>query len=273
MASILFQFLNMVSMKNLLKTKVLPVILGLSFLILTNSCVKKNPGPGGKSTITGIITGQNFTAGELEKQQITFTNGAQLEHGDYFLLNQVKDGNNYYIYFKNPNWVSSADPALQGRTGLEVSFNYSDSNLEITQAVKSKLAALGVLEFTMSLSNDILTLVYKSRKDVPDPDNGTTNFAIDIANQGSADFLSPTVLYMAEKHVYLCYGTNTVPDEDLKTNNFGAFEFSNLQAGTYKIYTISDNPPYIDEHKEIAKTIEITEDGTTTDAGTFLVYY
>jgi hypothetical protein len=78
---------------------------------------------------------------------------------------------------------------------------------------------------------------------------------------------------MAEKHVYLCYGTNTVPDEDLKTNNFGAFEFSNLQAGTYKIYTISDNPPYIDEHKEIAKTIEITEDGTTTDAGSFLVYY
>lgn len=273
MAFILFQFHNMVFMKNLLKTKLLNLILGATLFLISNSCVKKNPGPGGNSTIKGTVTGQNFSAGELEKQQITFTNGAQLEHGDYFLLNQVKDGNNYYIYFKNPNWVSTADPMLQGRTGLEVSFNYSDSNVEIAQAVKSKLAALGVLEFTMALSNDILTLIYKSRKDVPDPDNGTTNFAIDIANQGSADFLSPTVLYMAEKHVYLCYGANTVPDEDIKTNNFGAFEFTNLQVGTYKIYTISDNPPYIDEHKEIAKTIEITENGINTDAGTFLVYY
>jgi hypothetical protein len=273
MASILFQFLIKAFMKNSLKTKSSSILLGAILLIFSVACVKKNPGPGGKASIKGVITGQNFSAGELEKQQITFTNGAQLEHGDYFLLNQVKDGNNYYIYFKNPNWVTTADPNLQGRTGLEVVFNYSDSNIGIAQAVKSKLASIGVLDFNMTLTNDILTLTYKSRKDIPDPDNGTTNFAIDIANQGSADYLSPTILYMAEKHVYLCYGNNTIADEDVKTNNFGEFEFSNLQAGTYKVYTISDNPPYLDEHKEVSKTIEITESNPNTDAGTLQIYY
>lgn len=242
-------------------------------LILLSACVKKNPGPGGTATISGVITGQNFTAGELEKQQLIFTGGEQIEHGDYFLLNQVKDGNNYYIYFKNPTWVTPADPGLQGRIGIEVVFNYSDSNIEIAQAVKNKLATLGVLEFNMALSSDLLTLIYKSRKDVPDPDNGTTNFSIDVANQGSADFLSPTILYMAEKHVYLCYGSSSIPSEDVKTNNFGSFEFKNLQIGTYKVYVISDNPPYNDEHKEISQTIEITEKGMTIDAGTLHVYY
>jgi len=47
-------------------------------LILLSACVKKNPGPGGTATISGVITGQNFTAGELEKQQLIFTGGDQI---------------------------------------------------------------------------------------------------------------------------------------------------------------------------------------------------
>ena len=110
-----------------------------SILLLTNttSCVKKNPGPGGTSAITGKITGQDFMAGENEVQQITFTSGAQIEHGNYFLINEVKNGDNYYIYFKNPTWVSNANPNIQGRIGLEVVFNYSDANTTIAQAVKN----------------------------------------------------------------------------------------------------------------------------------------
>lgn len=258
-------------MKKLLKTsKFSLLVISITTLF---GCIKKNPGPGGTSMIKGIVTGQNFSAGENEIQQITFTEGSQLEHGDYFLLNEVKDGENYYIYFKNPNWVSPADPGLQGRIGIEVQFNYSDSNTEIAQAVKNKLAAQGNLAFNMALDNDILTLSYKSRMDISDPDNGTTNFGIDIANQGSADILSPTILNIAEKRVYICYGEQQIPADDIRTTNLGAFEFQNLQIGTYKVYVISENPPYADEHKEIAKTISITEKGTIVDAGIFHTYF
>lgn len=156
-------------MKKLLKISFLSILI-LSLSLLTSACVKKNPGPGGTSAIRGKITGQEFKPGEVEIQQLIFTGGNQIEHGDYFLLNKVSNNDNYYIYFKNPNWVSVADPGLEGRIGLEVIFNYSDSNLDIAQAVKNKLTTVNPLNFTMSLNQDLLTMVYKQVGDIPDLD-------------------------------------------------------------------------------------------------------
>ncbi len=249
------------------------LLLLIVLFITTFSCVKKYPGQGGTSAIKGKVTGQDFIAGENEVQQITFTSGSQIEHGDYFLLNEVKDGNNYYIYFKNPTWVSAANPNIQGRIGLEVVFNYSDANTTIAQAVKNKIAGLGVLNFTMALDQDILTLSYKSHQAIPDPDNGTTNFALDVANQGSADYISPSIQNMAEKNVYICYGENTYASENVKTNTYGEFQFTNLQVGTYKVYVVSENPPIDGQHIEIAQTIEITSKGTISDLGTLHVFH
>ncbi|MCF8203381.1 MAG: hypothetical protein K9J18_09895, partial [Crocinitomicaceae bacterium] len=231
------------------------------------------PGPAGTSAINGKVTGQDFIAGENEVQQIIFTSGAQIEHGDYFLLNEVKDGNNYYIYFKNPTWVSSANPNIQGRIGLEVVFNYSDANTTIAQAVKNKIAGLGILNFNMALDQDILTLAYKSHQAIPDPDNGTTNFALDVANQGSADYISPMVQNMAEKNVYICYGENTFASDNVKTNAYGDFQFTNLQVGTYKVYVVSENPPIDGQHIEIEQTIEITAKGSISDLGTLHIFH
>jgi hypothetical protein len=259
-------------MRKSLNNKLVPLLL-IGLIVTTFSCVKKNPGPGGTSAINGKVTGQDFIAGENEIQQITFTSGAQIEHGDYFLLNEVKDGNNYYIYFKNPTWVSSANPNIQGRIGLEVVFNYSDANTTIAQAVKNKIAGLGVLNFTMALDLDILTLAYKNHQAIPDPDNGTTNFALDVANQGSADYISPMVQNMAEKNVYICYGDNTFASDNVKTNAYGDFQFTNLQVGTYKVYVVSENPPIDGQHIEIEQTIEITAKGTISDLGTLHIFH
>jgi hypothetical protein len=249
------------------------LLLLIVLFITTFSCVKKYPGQGGTSAIKGKVTGQDFIAGENEVQQITFTSGSQIEHGDYFLLNEVKDGNNYYIYFKNPTWVSAANPNIQGRIGLEVVFNYSDANTTIAQAVKNKIAGLGVLNFTMALDQDILTLSYKNHQAIPDPDNGTTNFALDVANQGSADYISTSIQNMAEKNVYICYGENTYASDNVKTNTYGEFQFTNLQVGTYKVYVVSENPPIDGQHIEIAQTIEITSKGTISDLGTLHVFH
>jgi hypothetical protein len=259
-------------MRKSLNNKLVPLLL-IGLIVTTFSCVKKIPGPGGTSAINGKVTGQDFIAGENEIQQITFTSGAQIEHGDYFLLNEVKDGNNYYIYFKNPTWVSSANPNIQGRIGLEVVFNYSDANNTIAQAVKNKIAGLGVLNFTMALDQDILTLAYKNHQAIPDPDNGTTNFALDVANQGSADYISPMVQNMAEKNVYICYGANTFASDNVKTNAHGDFQFTNLQVGTYKVYVVSENPPIDGQHIEIEQTIEITAKGTISDLGTLHIFH
>jgi hypothetical protein len=260
-------------MKKSLKTKVLKVTVGVAIIFFQTACVKKNVGPGGTSAIKGSVTGQDFKQGENELQHITFTSGSQLEHGDYFLLNDLTSGTNYYIYFSNPTWISPANPNLQGRTGLEVVFNYSNSNVSIAQAVKVKLESLGVLNANLSLQQDILTLSWKSRKNVVDPDNGTTNFAVDVSNQGEADFLQTGVLNMAEKRVYLCYGDNNYPSEDVRTNQLGEFFFPDLQKGTYKVYVISMDPPYEEMHKEVAKSVTISEDKSIINAGVLGIYY
>ncbi|MEY4487411.1 MAG: hypothetical protein RL440_1958, partial [Bacteroidota bacterium] len=129
------------------------------------------------------------------------------------------------------------------------------------------------LNFTMALDQDILTLSYKSHQAIPDPDNGTTNFALDVANQGSADYISPSIQNMAEKNVYICYGENTYASENVKTNTYGEFQFTNLQVGTYKVYVVSENPPIDGQHIEIAQTIEITSKGTISDLGTLHVFH
>lgn len=262
----------MVSMKKSSKDKLFTFLLLLLFG-LTNSCVKKNPGPGGTSAIKGKVIGQEFNSGEVEIQQLIFTGGDQIEHGDYFLLNKVSNNENYYIYFKNPNWVSLADPGLEGRIGLEVIFNYSDSNLDIAQAVKNKLATLNPLNFTMSLSQDVLTLVYKQVGDIPDLDNGSTNFATDVVNQGSLNYLSPNTVPMAEKRVYICYGDNSYPDDDVRTNANGEFIFENLQIGTYKIYVISDEANNSNIPEEVGQTVLITEKQSIQDIGSLQIIF
>ena len=83
-------------MKKSLKTISVSLLL-LGILFTTFSCVKKNPGPGGTSAIKGKVIGQEFIPGEVEIQQLIFTGGGQLEHGDYFILNKVSNNDNYYI--------------------------------------------------------------------------------------------------------------------------------------------------------------------------------
>ena len=78
---------------------------------------------------------------------------------------------------------------------------------------------------------------------------------------------------MAEKRVYLCYGDNSYSSEDVRTNQLGEFFFTNLQKGTYKVYVISMAPPYEEMHKEVAKTVTITEDKSIVNAGVLGIYY
>ena len=260
-------------MQKSLKIKASILFIGVAIIFLQAACVKKNVGPGGTSGISGSVTGQDFKQGKNEIQHITFTSGAQLEHGDYFLLNDLTSGVNFYIYFKNPNWISSANPNLEGRTGLEVVFNYSDSNVDIAQAVKTKLESVGVLSANLSLQQDILTLSWKSRKNVVDLDNGTTNFAVDVSTQGEADFLQTGAINIAEKRVYLCYGDNSYASQDVRTNQLGEFLFTDLQKGTYKVYVISMSPPYEEMHKEVGETVVISEDKSIVNAGVLEIFY
>ncbi|MFM7758386.1 MAG: carboxypeptidase-like regulatory domain-containing protein [Crocinitomicaceae bacterium] len=244
----------------------------LLLLVLVFAACKKIEGPGGTSAIRGQLTGQDYSFGDKEVTTISFSSCATLEHGDYWLLNSTDSSKLYYIYYQNPSWISSADPQLQGRIGIAVSFNYSDSNIEIAQRTLDSINQQNDLPFELSLTQDILTVTSKFSGEVVDADDYTTPFSVDISNQGSPNMLGDT-FGRADERVYIIYGDNTYSANSVRTDEEGKFSFEGLQTGTYTIYAISEDTIQNGKFNRISKTIEITEKKQIVDGGVFNVFY
>ncbi len=249
----------------------LKAILFAALVALTLSSCEKIAGPGGTSSITGTVTGINSSAGQYEVIEITVTPGSILEHGDYFIVNQLS-GENYYFYFNNPVWVTSADPALQGRTGIQIDFSYDDTDLEIANKVDSVLNANLAEGFNINTVGDIITLTATEMGNIPDPDDVTTSFLVDVANQGEVGYIG-TETPMTDMRVYLCYGENDLYDESTRTGENGAFSFRDLQIGKYTVYVLSKDSLTDEYIIPVKQEIEITADGSVVETENFLIQH
>jgi hypothetical protein len=250
--------------------KILFRISAMAMVFHLTSC-EKIAGPGGTSMITGTVSGINQSAGQYEVIEITVTPGIELEHGDYFIINQW-NGNNFYFWFNNPNWVSDGNPNLQGRTGVQINFQYSEDNITIAQRVDSTLQVHLGGAFDIVRSADIISLTAKEMGNIPDPDDVTTSFLMDVSNQGELGQIG-TETAMTDVRVYLTYGENTIYDESEKTGVNGAFAFRNLQVGKYTLYVLSKDSISQEYTIPVEKEIEITSDESVVDAGNFLIQH
>jgi hypothetical protein len=234
-------------------------------LIGSLSSCKKIAGPGGTSVIRGKVVGINNSTGEPETLDIIVKNGNDIEHGDYFLLNGVSEDALYYIWYNNPTWVSNGNPNLQGRIGIQVNFNYSDSNLDVANATFAAMNAVISSEFTVTQNNDIISLIALTNVEIADADNGTTNFNVDVTNQGASD-VNGNEAAITEERVYLIYGDGEVFNDIARTGADGVFTFEGLQVGKYKLYALSKDS-LTGEKKPIYKEIEISEKASISDIG------
>ena len=239
-------------------------IIAISLLAVFTNC-KKVEGPGGTSAIRGAVVGVNNSLGQSEIIEITVKKGMDLEHGDYWLFNGPAGGSLYYVWYNNPTWVSNGNPNLQGRIGIQVDFNYSDSNLDIAQNTLSAVEAALNGDFTISSNQDILTLVSTTHSEISDADNGTTNFNIDVASQGELD-LNGSQTSMPDERVYLIYGDGTVFSETARTGADGVFTFEGLQIGKYKVYALTEDP-ITGEKLPVYKSIEISTKESINEIG------
>jgi hypothetical protein len=246
-------------------------ILVLGLLIIGLSC-KKTAGTGGTSAIKGEVIGANVIMGKKEKIEIIVTSGADLEHGDYFILNGLPGNSNYYFWFNNPTWISDGDPHLGGRTGVQVNFNYSNTNLQIAQAVYTAMTGALAADYDVSLSNDIITLTSKEIGAIPDPDDVTTQFLMDVAEQGK-DQIQENAIAQADEKVYLIYGDGEMFHETGRTCANGEFMFTNLRKGNYQVYVISKNLSTGEATEKVIKTVSITGNKSIEEAGEFFIYH
>ena len=247
-------------MKSILKK----ALLGIAIIALFSQC-KKVEGPGGTSAIRGSLAGVNFTSGESEIIEITVKSGSAIEHGDYWLFNSPSGENLYYVWYKNQNWVSNGNPFLQGRTGISVDFNYSDSNTEIAYKTATAISLPLQGEYNVNLNHDIISLTSSSHSAITDADNGTTNFNVDISNQGKPD-VTGTETAIADERIFLIYGDGTIFNETVRTGANGIYTFEKLQVGKYKVYALTENQ-ITGEKTPVYLSVEITENGTITEIG------
>jgi hypothetical protein len=240
-------------------------------MIFTLSSCEKMAGPGGSSVIRGHVEGSNQHQGKNEIIEITVTRGIELEHGDYFILNQA-NGNNYYFWFNNPTWVSDGDPHLTGRTGVAISFNYNDADTTIAQKVDAAINSVLNEAYTVVRKGDMVILSANTNAEIPDPDDVTTSFLMDVAQQGQSDDLEASSI-IADDRVYLIYGDGEYYNESTRTGGDGEFQFENLQIGKYKVYVISKDSITGNMTEKIEQSIEITQDGSIQELNTFNILY
>jgi hypothetical protein len=236
--------------------------------VITAAC-NKGEGTGGKATVSGNVEGIHVKEGKSEVIEITVTPGLLVEHGDYFIFNQLS-GDNLYFWYNNPAWVSDGDPHLQGRTGVQVNFNYDDSNLQMAQGLANTMQSVLGNAFTVEVNGDILIVTSNSWGDIVDPSDMTTPFVVDVSQQGELG-IAGTVSPITDTRVYLIYGDGNVFDEVTSTGADGYFAFHQLRRGDYQVYVMSLDSNY--NEVPVLKSVTITDKKETVDAGTFSVNY
>lgn len=253
-------------MKSLL---IIPAVL----VSLSLTQCKKAEGPGGKAAIHGTVVGINPSNGQEEEINITVTSGATVEHGQYFIINGLAGNPLYYVWFNNPVWSTNGNPFLAGRTGIQVNFNYSDSNITLATAIQTALAGAIGNEYSVTRQGDLITLKSVAAGEIIDADNGSTSFSVDVAKQGkNAD--AGTVHPLIDRTVYLIYGDgSTYYNESVQTGAAGSFAFNNLRVGKYTVYTLSKDATTGEFSVVLEKKIEITDKESINDAGTFSIDY
>ena len=236
----------------------------LSSLALTLASCSKEEGEGGRSSISGTITGTEISSARAEITEITTVPGNEIKSQDFFLLNTPSSLANYAIWFRDINNVMGA-PIITGRTLIVIDYSSSSStNIDMATSLESALNAISGTPFTVSRTNDFLTITNNSSGYTTDADNATSKLIVDVITQGRDQITLQSGAF-ADEDVYIVYGDeDDIYDDNVKTNFDGTFEFNNLRKGKYKVFAYSKDESNITTPlTPVFKEIEIggSEDG------------
>lgn len=219
----------------------------LGGLVCLTACTK-DEGSGGTSAITGNVSGRDYSSSgsndaEYEVTQMTIPAGNDINEGEYVLLNTPTGGTLYYLWFKWDNGVQP-DPNLAGRTGIQVTYSFLESNAAVATNTLAALNATAGADYSFSLNNDIITITNSLTGEVADAEELTSNITIDVQNQGSASVAGSTSYTegpMVDERVYLVYGDEAYYSETARTDANGDYGFSGLNRGTYTVYAFTED--------------------------------
>ena len=122
----------------------------------------------------------------------------------YFLISTTTT--DYYVWFNVG--TEGVDPAVAGKTGVEVALNYGDTADNVALAIETALETVGftveVVTNEAEITNDVAGAVSAV------PDGGTTDFRVTLDIAGS-DLVGPGFQLVEDQKIYLVCSTDSSP--------------------------------------------------------------
>lgn len=246
--------------------------IGLLLAITTAfvSC-KKEPGEGGKATVKGKITGTYICEDNnlvVEKvvnvpdERVYISYGATGEIDDD--VRTASDGS-YKFEFLQPGKYSihTYTECSNCVTGIE----------EVVQEIEvgKKDEEVAVDDFAITFYSG--RVCETSAASGPGEGGGKViKGKVTCVNINENDYDTIGVTGMADKRVYIIYGSGTQQNDDVRTSIDGSFEFTNLNAGSYQVYVMSEcrTLQCPSGNKAVLKTVNVTATDSVVDAGEFV---
>jgi hypothetical protein len=115
--------------------------------------------------------------------------GSLINTGDYWLINSAGNATEYYVWY-NVNG-GGGDPALPGKTGIQVAISGTDTNLQVANATAAALNAVSGNPFSAVVSANKVTITTTGFAETTDATEGNMNalFDIEILQQGRRTFI------------------------------------------------------------------------------------
>jgi len=220
------------------------ILLVISTVLLSCS---KDEGEGGRSSISGTVTGIEISVAQAESTVIITIPGDEIKNQDFILLNTPDANENYALWFRNTSEIVSPPNFLE-RSLIQIDYTKTTStNIDIATSIESALNLISENPFTVSRINDIITVTCNTKGTVADGDNGISNLGVDVTTQGENQITLQSGAF-ADEDVFIIYGDNDdIADDNLKTNYDGTFKFTNLRKGSYTIFAYSKDESAIDK--------------------------
>lgn len=140
--------------------------------------------PKPKLTISNgdVSTTYEFIIGEQEVTEVTtVADVANSLNSKYFLISSVDA--NYYVWY---NTGAGVDPAIAGRTGIEISITTGFTANQVAIATYNTLVTR-IAEFTVEILANLLTITNTTVGYCTDAAAGTSGFTVSITNQGQGE--------------------------------------------------------------------------------------
>lgn len=179
------------------------------------------------TNINGPQTVTNLSIdGVKEVTQIMTTDTTSLPSSGtaaYFNINTANDAAKYYVWY---SLGTSTDPAVAGRTGLQVTVLATDTSVQVAEKTSAVLAA----HFTSTYLNNIITVTNTNNGITTDAVDVTTGFTITVLTQG------------VDLSVFITFDTTLSGDIGFST--------ASITSGSFRGIAVPDDPSLPSTHND-----------------------